>query len=273
MNATHPNRTFSLLLGTGLIILLIMGSAAYRAVLAGCPAGSQMSFTCLFFPTHTDVGVHLLSYVFIGTIVLFAFLSLALWHRQRTKTTSLTRNLALLHAPDSELESLTRRLGLINKVQLVEFEIPFVFCMGFTSPRIYLSRGVADKLTPQELEVLLLHEKHHLENNDPLKILLGKMFASALFIFPFLKDILKRYLIEKEIAADYNVSHNQDHRQELAVVLEKLGGGTLDYRLEHLQGHAPRGIYPVSIPHLAVSFLAMAIALSTILIPLSGSHP
>ena len=36
----------------------------------------------------------------------------------------------------------------------------------------------------------MLHEKHHLENHDPIKILLGRLVVSALFCIPALRDVL-----------------------------------------------------------------------------------
>ena len=80
MRAMNPNRTFKVLIGAGAILALLLGVAAYRAILSGCPYdGGKIDLACLFLPTHTDIGVHLLSYAFIGTILLGAFSGLVLW--------------------------------------------------------------------------------------------------------------------------------------------------------------------------------------------------
>ncbi len=163
MRAMNPNRTFKVLIGAGAILALLLGVAAYRAILSGCPdGGGKIDLACLFLPTHTDIGVHLLSYAFMGTILLGTFSGLVLWRRQWTKMRLLTRKLAQLRVPDSELKALTRCLDLKDKVHLLDSEVPLCFCAGFISPRIYVSRGMVEKLVPQELEALLLHEKHHL---------------------------------------------------------------------------------------------------------------
>jgi len=55
----------------------------YQTVLAGCPEGQTgIDLICLFVPTHTDLGIHLLGYVFLGTMLLGASLSLVSWCRQ-----------------------------------------------------------------------------------------------------------------------------------------------------------------------------------------------
>ena len=289
MRATYPDRTFKVLIGAGAILALLLGIAAYRAILAGCPENHDTcTFACFFWPAHTDLGVHLLSYAFMGTILLGAISGLVLWRRQWTKMRLLTRKLVQLRIPDSELKALTRCLGLKDKVHLLDSEVPLCFCAGFISPRIYISRGMVEKLVPQELEALLIHEKRHLENHDPLKILLGKLVATALFFIPVLRDMLKHYLIDKEIAADRSAIQYQGHYRGIAGALEKLlqehstipaeglvagGAEALSYRIDHLMGHASQPGFRIPIPHFATSFLITALILATIVAPLSGSHP
>ncbi len=79
MRAMYLNRAFKVLIGAGAILTLLPGVATYRAILAGCPGNHNMStLACFFLPTHTDIGVHLLSYTFMGTILLGAFSGLVL---------------------------------------------------------------------------------------------------------------------------------------------------------------------------------------------------
>ncbi len=285
----YPDRAFKVLIGASATLALLLGIAAYRAILAGCPDGvAEIDLACFFLPTHTDLGIHLLSYAFMGTILLGIFSGVALWCRQWTKTRLLTRNLAQLRVPDSELKALTRCLGLKDKVHLLDSEVPLCFCAGFISPRIYISRGMVEKLEPQELKALLLHEKHHLKNYDPLKMLLGRLVVAALFFIPALRDILEQYLIDKEIAADRSAIQYQGHYRGIAGALEKLlqerstipadglvvgGAEALSYRIDHLMGHTSQRGHPIPIPHLVTSFLIIALILATIVVPLSASHP
>jgi len=289
VRAMYPDRAFKVLIGAGATLALLLVVAVYRATLAGCPdGGAKIDLDCLFLPTHTDLGIHLLSYAFMGTILLGTYFGLVLWRQQWSNTRALTGNLALFCVSSSDLEPLAWRLGLKDKVRLLDFEVPLCFCAGFISPRIYLSRGIVEKLVPQELEALLLHEKHHLENYDPLKMLVGKLVVAALFFIPVLRDILKHYFINKEIAADRSAIRYQGHYRGIAGALEKLlqehatipaeglvagGAEALSYRIDHLMGHAPQRGHRIPIPHLLTSFLITALIIATIVAPLSGSHP
>ncbi len=285
----HPTRTFKALIGTGAMLSLLLGAAVYRAVLADCPNGwAERDLACFFLPTHTDISIHLLSYAFAGMILLGTYFGLAAWHRQWTRMHSLAGNLARLSTSAGELERLARRLGLKDKVHLLDCKALLCFCAGFISPRIYLSRGIVEKLASEELEALLLHEKHHLKNYDPLRILLGRLMVSALFFLPVLSDILQRYLIEEEIAADRSAIHHQGHNRGIAGVLGKLlpdesgtvagvlvasAAGALEYRIDHLTGHTPQHMNFIPIPRLVTSLLITALIMATILVPLSASHP
>lgn len=278
-----------MLIGIGAILALLLGVAAYRTILAGCPESYNMStFACLFLPTHTDPGIHLLSYALMGMILSGTFSGLVLWRRQWAKMRLLTGKLAQLRIPDSKLNALTRRLDLKDKVHLLDSKVPLCFCAGFISPRIYISRGMMKKLVPQELEALLIHEKRHLENYDPLKILLGRLVTAVLFFIPVLRDILKHYLIDKEIAADRSAIQYQGHYRGIAGVLGKLlqehsaipaaglvagGADALSYRIDHLMGHTSQPGLRIPISHLVTSFLITAFILATIVVPLSSSHP
>ncbi len=284
-----PGRTSSTLIGSGTVLTLLLGTAALRSVLAGSPAGWNWSnLACLFLPTQADMGTHLLSYALILTLLVSLTSCLILLCKQWTKIHSLTRNLAMLNGRDSALERLTQRLGLRDKVQFVSSEVSFCFCTGFISPHIYLSQGMVEKLTPRELEALLLHEKHHLKNRDPLKMLLGKLVVSVLFFVPALKDMLKRYSIEKEIAADQSAIQYQGYRRGLAGALQKLvlehatvpdtslavgGGDALGHRIDHLRGHVSRPVHPIPFSRFVTSFFITAFILALVLVPLPGSHP
>ncbi len=289
MRTMYPDRAFKMLTGAGATLALLLGVAAYRAILAGCPdGGGKIDLACFFLPTHTDLGIHLLSYAFMGMILLGTYFWLVLWRRQWSNTRALTANLGLLCGSSSELKPLTWRLGLKDKVHFLDSEVPFCFCAGFISPRVYLSRGMVEKLEPHELEALLLHEKHHLENYDPLKMLLGRLVVAALFFIPALRDILEQYLIEKEIAADRSAIRYQGHFRGIAGTLEKLlqegstipaeglvvgGAEALSYRIDHLMGHTSQRGVRIPIPHLVTSVLVIVLILAIIVAPLSGSHP
>ncbi len=81
---------------------------------------------------------------------------------------------------------------------------------------------MVNALTDRELEAVLLHEKYHLVNRDPLRMFVGRSIVSGLFFAPVLKDLFHRYLIRKEIAADQSSIAYQGQRGGIVGALRKL---------------------------------------------------
>ena len=78
----------------------------------------------------------------------------------------------------------------------------FALCHGLWRPRVALSRGLVELLSRDELEAVLLHERHHQAYRDPLKTLLARSLAGAFFFVPVVSELVERYLQLKELDAD-----------------------------------------------------------------------
>lgn len=76
------------------------------------------------------------------------------------------------------------------------------FCFGWFSPKICLNLNFTSSLNRNELEAVLLHEKHHLRSKDPLKILLIQTLQAFFFFLPLTQDFKNHYLLSQEVAAD-----------------------------------------------------------------------
>ena len=149
---------------------------------------------------------------------------------------------------------LRSRLTLVDTVQIdggpvtvAADERPEAFCMGYLRPRIYVSTGALDGLSEDELAAVLAHERHHLVRRDPLRLLVGRAAAEALFFLPPLRRLLGRYLALAELAADEAaikctgteplasaLLHFGEHRTPAAVV------GIAAERVDHLGGQPAR---------------------------------
>ncbi len=289
MTGIHPNRAFGLLLGAGLISASLLSVGFIHSLIASSPDGWKLAnLGHLFLLINNDVIAHICCYAFIGMILVGTYTLSRMWYRQRARILSLATNIALLQIPNGELEQMVLDPDVKNKVRLIDSDTPICFCAGFISPRIYLSRGMVAKLTPDELEALLLHEKYHMENHDPLKILLGKTVVSALFFIPILRAIFKHYLAEKEVAADQSAIRYQGHSHGIAGALYKMlleapmvlnppvayGGDAIDHRIDYLT-RADYSQKRPAIPklHLAISSLVIAFITFTILAPLPTHLP
>ncbi len=79
---------------------------------------------------------------------------------------------------------------------------PEAFCAGFVRPRVYVSRGAVDALTPVELAAVLAHEHQHRRTRDPLRFACGRAVAHAVFFVPVLRPLCDRYADLAEQRAD-----------------------------------------------------------------------
>lgn len=105
-------------------------------------------------------------------------------------------------AIDTSTYKLISRLGLHDKAILVKSDKQFAFCLGVRVPKIYFSTGLLAHLSHKELEAVLLHEQYHLENHDTFTMIVASVAQSLFPFFPLINDLINRYRIEREIAAD-----------------------------------------------------------------------
>ncbi|GIW07492.1 MAG: hypothetical protein KatS3mg060_2297 [Dehalococcoidia bacterium] len=181
------------------------------------------------------------------------------------------------------MEPIARRLGLQNRLDLVELDAPLAFCYGYLRPRVLVSTGLLKRLAGPELEALLLHEREHLRQRDPLKVALGRLLASALFFVPIVGALYHRYLVEKELAADGAAIAERGDPTDLSAALVRLveGGGlrqsvpgigageALEARIDALLGEPVK----VGLPLGPGGFAASTIAAILAALPLVAAPP
>lgn len=141
--------------------------------------------------------------VFVGTYVLgylFLFRSL---RNQIVATVLLRRKVRRLRLPVStELRQAAERAGLDGRFDVIDADETFSFAYGVLAPRVAVSRGLVQGLSREELDAVLAHERYHLRNWDPVKVLVARALPSAFFYLPVLRELHKRYIAGRELAAD-----------------------------------------------------------------------
>jgi beta-lactamase regulating signal transducer with metallopeptidase domain len=267
----------------GLLLVLAVGSSALLIALLAAllPRG---------FALVTGGVADTASVVAAVVLVLATFgvtLGLASLFRQLLATLSLIRMLL------SRRVTLSRRLGdiaasldLAGRVDVVRDVRPFSFCYWFRRPRICLSTGLIKRLDDAELRAVLLHERYHLRQRDPLRLVIARYFAAGLYVVPVVEELVEYYTVQKEVAADQAAVRAMGGVRELASALFKvlpqadevaLGllvpVGSLsatEARIEQLvDGHAiPLGLSPASI-----ALSGGALAGAAILAFTDGLHP
>lgn len=123
--------------------------------------------------------------------------------RQLLATASLIRGLVARRvATPARVLAITRSLGIASRVDVVSDPRAFSFCYWFRRPRICVSTGLVRALASDELRAVLLHERYHLRQRDPLRVVIARYFAAGLYVVPVVDDLAAFYALQKEIAAD-----------------------------------------------------------------------
>lgn len=131
----------------------------------------------------------------------------------------------LLHKKNElndDLVGLFASLGLQKKVLIFTNARPQAFCFGIRNPKVYISTGLIQLMNPNELEVILRHEKYHLEHKDTLTLLLATVIESLFPFFPVVSDFIRVYRTDREVAADKAATATATDKYALKEVLKKL---------------------------------------------------
>jgi hypothetical protein len=166
LDSLHPQPRAALLLALALLPLTV---AMLVAVLGFAPAigGWVVDEHChpnTGCTTHVPV-VHA-DALYATALVLIAALGSGalLWSIVRR----LRRSLRLASSLRFLAEKSTRQ-----PFELIESHEPFAYCIGLLRPKVVLSRGIIDRLSPPQLEVVLRHEQAHAVRLDNLRLWLA----------------------------------------------------------------------------------------------------
>jgi len=127
-----------------------------------------------------------------------------------------------MHELNDDLVDLFASLGLQKKVLIFTNARPQAFCFGIRNPKIYISTGLIQLMKPNELEVILRHEKYHLEHKDTRTLLLATVIESLFPFFPVMSDFIRVYRTDREVAADKAAITTSTNKYALKEVLKKL---------------------------------------------------
>jgi Zn-dependent protease with chaperone function len=118
----------------------------------------------------------------VGTDTVVGLLSL---RRQLLATEARRRRMTL----PEDLYEAAKRNDLRGRVRMVDEDDPFSFAYGLVKTKVVVSRGLVDRASSQELDAVLAHERYHVRNYDPLKVILVRTLPSAFFYLPVCRGI------------------------------------------------------------------------------------
>jgi beta-lactamase regulating signal transducer with metallopeptidase domain len=223
---------------------------------------------------------------FIAVVGVGAMLGLASLRRQIRASRALARRVDSLELPlSSELGEAADRAALKGRVKLVDSDERFSFVYGALTPRVAISSGLVAAAEPQELDAVLSHERYHVRNLDPLKVMLSRALPRSFYYVPLLGGLHARYVAARELAADRRAVASYG-REPLAGALYKVlsgpawpelsaaaaigGPAQLDARILQLeQGSEPRLSSP-SPRTVALSVLGAATLTALFVIAVAG---
>ncbi len=289
-----PNRAFWTLLAVAALGVSILGGGIARILLSGAgPAGVDGGWVevwCLLVPTAKYTTPHLLVYLFLAPAILGFLAGLRSAIGQGRKSSLFGARLRAHQAGIewAKISHSTIGLGIASQVVLVRSAEPCAFCYGLLRPRICVTTALVRRLTQPELEAVLLHEKYHLEQRDPLKVAAGRVVVAGLFFLPVLRGLFDRYLLAKELAADDRAVRGQGRRRSLASAMEKLltlggsaspallrdaaGVGLINHRIDYLLGEGTSSWDEPTLPAIAASLLVLALGAALLLVPPAALH-
>jgi Zn-dependent protease with chaperone function len=266
MRLDRANRSFFLLLGIALAPYLLLGVfgcglltvAVYRLVVNGPSAylDDPLAWPALAFLVITAVGT---------------VLGVRSLYRQARATRGLAQLVSARRLePEDRVASLARAAGV--RVHVMDAEESYSFTYGIAVPKVVVSRALVDRVDDTELRAVLTHERYHVRNFDPLKVFLARAVPRAFFFLPALGHLLRRYLTDRELAADRSAVSSCGQPALAGALLKVVGGPStesisaaaaiggselLDVRISQLEeGHEPA---PPAIPRPTLAVTAFGI--------------
>lgn len=281
MKLDGPSRSVLSLLAVAFLVLGFLSGhllelLAYRLSTAGLVATRR-----------PDPALLLVAVVAMGS--LWALRSLAC-HLGATRR--LTERMTALRVPEPpSLTAAADGVGLTGRLDVVTGRQPFSFTYGLLAPRVVVTTGLLEILSVDEIEAVLEHERYHVDNLDPLKAVLADVAAQGLFYLPALRDLRRRYLGGRELAADRRALRRCGPRS-LAGALRKvvdaprwaggaaaasLGGAQLlEARVAQIETSRPQPVAAVSRRALALTvpgLVLLAEAVAAAVAALGGVAP
>lgn len=162
-----------------------------------------------------------LSSLALVAVVLTSLAALARALAGAARQQRLLHLLTLERARDERLIRLADAAGLPG-LWLVPARRPAAFCFGLLRPRVVVTRGLLDRLEPDEQEAAIWHEAHHARRRQPLRCLAARLAAASFAWLPALKDLCDRYMLLGELDAD-RLAVQWTSRRALAAALFEVG--------------------------------------------------
>jgi Zn-dependent protease with chaperone function len=262
-------------------LLALVGASLASAVWLLCGAAGCVLLSLIGYRVARDgpralVGDDALlpAAAFLALVGVGAVLGLRSLGRQVASSRRLARRVDELELDrPGALDEAAARTGLSGRLVLVDSDEPFSFVFGALTPRVAVSRGLRERTSAPELEAVLEHERYHVHNLDPLKVLLARSLPATFYYLPILRDLHIRYMAGRELAADRWAVRARGarplagallkvvrgpHWPELSTAAAIGGPELLDLRIAQLEHGSEPKLDIVTAPRLLISLVGLA---------------
>jgi Zn-dependent protease with chaperone function len=106
-----------------------------------------------------------------------------------------------LAAAPAPILQLARQAG-IARIGVTDASRCAAYCSGLLRPTVVVTTALVAELDDAELAATLSHEAHHARRREPLKAVVAQLCVATCPWLPILTDILDRYVLARELAAD-----------------------------------------------------------------------
>jgi beta-lactamase regulating signal transducer with metallopeptidase domain len=197
------------------VVLILTAASSKLESICGCANHFSFSSHPYLFTSILILGFALT--IYFGYI-LYKFIKLKNSTNKYIKENLKKRNYNI----SQKLKDVAWQAGLASRFIEIKTKKPIVFCFSFFSPKICISSELVKKLGREELLAVLLHEKMHINNMEPIKMFLVKSAEKILFFLPGFKSLAKQYFIYSEMAADELATGGFKNKTPLAGALCKV---------------------------------------------------
>jgi hypothetical protein len=176
-----------------LVEIGLQGVAGIAAVTAGLVSA------CILFAFELRVlppGLVFVSVTAIASVVALARALRGVWREQR-----LLRALPAVALGESGYRDTVPSAPGVD-VYVLGARWQGAFCGGMLRPKVVVTSELLDALDPAERGAVVAHELSHARSRGPLKLVLGQVVVRSFFWVPVLRDLVDRYLLLTELAAD-----------------------------------------------------------------------
>lgn len=221
MGRNQPSESLSRYRPTIIATIIVAIVGLWPVLLA--PLGRIYIEFCARYLTDVPFGHHAppLFVAFVAPIVLVLIIgSVIALLRQVTGQRHLERVLSARRCTlDARTQQIVSTLGAEGRIVATSDTAVYAFCSGLIRPRVYLSQGLLNLLSEEEIEAVMRHELHHVTQRDPLRFFASRVSRRLAVVFPVLAALDDRVRINAELTAD---------RAALAVMpLEALAGALI----------------------------------------------